>query len=55
VLNWLQIRRPWWWSSFVVKPVVHGICINPEGEKAIINLKIFVLRLVGCQLKQLIH
>lgn len=39
----------------VVEPVVHGICINPEGERATVNQILVLLRPVGYGIKRLIH
>ncbi len=39
----------------VVEPVVHGICINPEGEGATVDQRLVVLRPVGDGVKRLAH
>jgi hypothetical protein len=39
----------------VVEPVVHGVCIHPEGERARVNQRLVVLRPVGDGVKRLAH
>jgi hypothetical protein len=39
----------------VVEPVVHGVCIHPEGERARVNQRLVVLKPVGDGVKRLAH
>ncbi len=39
----------------LVKPVVDGICINPEGERVTVNQRLVVLMPVGDGVKRLAH
>jgi hypothetical protein len=39
----------------LVKPVIHGACINPEGERTTANQRPVVFRPVGDGVKQPAH
>lgn len=39
----------------VVKPVVHGLGINPEGERTTVNQRLVVCRPVGDGVKRRAH
>ena len=39
----------------VVKPVAHGLGIDPEGERATVNQRLVVLRPVGDGVKRCAH